>query len=91
MDPETPGGDGLLEHRHGLLERLRQQLLALQSGTDWRPQRVLDLLIESTLAAAVTPFRRMLQLAEGDAPEDQDGVKAPGADAPATDESASPS
>jgi hypothetical protein len=53
----------LLQHRQGLLDTLRQQLGTLQSGTEWRPQRVLDLLVESTLAAAITPFRRMLQLA----------------------------
>jgi chromosome segregation ATPase len=89
-DPETPHADGLLEHRRGLLERLRQQLAALQTGTGWHPQHVLDLLIESTLAAAVTPVRRLLQLTEWDTSEEQ---KAPadGADATLTDESTSPS
>jgi hypothetical protein len=92
VESENVASDQLLEHRHGLLERLRQQLVGLQSGADWRPQRVLDLLIESTLAAAVTPFRRMLQLVES---EDGTSETTPtGEDAPAetvTDESTSPS
>lgn len=87
IDPEAPLADSMLEHRHGLLERLRQQLVALQSGTDWRPQRVLDLLIDSTLAAAVTPFRRMLQLAESAT----GGAEAPRPAPSTTDESAAPS
>ncbi len=91
VDP-TPNGDALLQHRQGLLEMLREQLTSLQSGTEWRPQRVLDLLIESTLAAAITPFRRMLQLAQG---EESPTPELPPADdhgaSGATDESASPS
>jgi hypothetical protein len=82
----------MLQHRHGLLDTLREQLTALQSGTDWRPQRVLDLLIESTLAAAITPFRRMLQLAQGETPETRDAPAGEAADgATVTDESTSPS
>lgn len=96
VDEQAPADDGLLQHRHGLVERLREQLTALQSGTDWRPQRVIDLLVESTLAAAVTPFRRMLNLALGeeDAPKAIAGREAgaEGRDATRpTDESASPS
>jgi hypothetical protein len=87
VDPAAPLADSMLEHRHGLLERLRQQLVSLQSGSDWRPQRVLDLLIDSTLAAAVTPFRRMLQLAEGEPSAEE----APPPTASTTDESAAPS
>jgi len=96
VDEQAPTDDGLLQHRHGLLERLREQLTALQSGTDWRPQRVVDLLVESTLAAAVTPFRRMLQLAFGEeaAPKALAGGEAgedEGTATSLTDESASPS
>ncbi len=96
VDEQAPMDDGLLQHRHGLLERLREQLTALQSGTDWRPQRVVDLLVESTLAAAVTPFRRMLQLALGEegAPKaiaDGEAGSERRDAAPPTDESASPS
>jgi hypothetical protein len=101
VDAESAGNDAMLQHRHGLMDTLRDQLTALQSSTDWRPQRVLDLLIESTLAAAVTPFRRMLQLAEGEpsnhhqehASGESLAAATPRADGvdPATDESASPS
>jgi type IV pilus assembly protein PilB len=96
VDEQAPTDEGLLRHRHGLLDRLREQLTALQSGTDWHPQRVVDLLVESTLAAAVTPFRRMLQLAFGeeDAPKALAGGEAGAEDGAATrptDESASPS
>ena len=98
VDPTAPLADPMLAHRHGLLDRLREQLTALQSGTEWRPQRVLDLLIESTLSAAVTPFRKMLQLAEGEqacAPDqaapDADAPDQGARRAPVTDESAGPS
>ena len=57
-----------------LLEQLRAELAAFQSGTDWQPQRVLDSLIESTLAAATTPFGKTVE----------------GADEPATDEASPP-
>jgi hypothetical protein len=89
LDPTAPtADDGLLAHRHGLLERLRDQLGALQTATEWNPRGVLDALLDSTLAAAITPFRRILQLAEGegastDAPMD-DPTRP-------TDESTSPS
>jgi DNA repair exonuclease SbcCD ATPase subunit len=87
IDESSPTEDAMLQHRHGLMERLRDQLTALQGASEWRPQRVLDLLLESTLAAAVTPFRRMLNLTLGeeDAPKALDAAAAP------TDESASPS
>jgi phage baseplate assembly protein gpV len=89
VDPETPQAVGMLAHRHGLLERLRQQLAALQTGTDWHPRRVLDLLLESTLAAAVTSFRRIMELTEWHTSEEQEAT-AEAADATLTDESASP-
>jgi DNA-binding response OmpR family regulator/uncharacterized protein (UPF0335 family)/energy-coupling factor transporter ATP-binding protein EcfA2 len=89
VDPATVGDDAILQHRRGLMDLLRQQLAALQAGTDWRPQRVLDLLIESTLAAAVTPFRRILQLAENAPLADQPTAHAD--ETTVTDESASPS
>ncbi len=89
-DQVAPSDDALLGHRQGLLERLRTQLTALQSATEWGPQRVLDLLVESTLAAAVTPFRRMLQV--GGEASSEESAPAPSPDAkPARDESASPS
>jgi hypothetical protein len=85
VDPAAPTDDGLLAHRHGLLDLLRQQLTILQSATEWNPKAVLDLLIDSTLAAAITPFRRILKLAEREPTADR------GDEQPATDESASPS
>ncbi len=86
VDPAAPTeDDGLLAHRHGLMDLLRQQLTALQNATDWNPKAVLDLLIDSTLAAAITPFRRILQLAETDPKADRAD------ETPATDESTSPS
>jgi type II secretory ATPase GspE/PulE/Tfp pilus assembly ATPase PilB-like protein/DNA-binding response OmpR family regulator len=96
VDEQAPTDDSLLQHRHGLLERLREQLTALQSGSEWRPQRVVDLLVESTLAAAVTPFRRVLHLALGeeDAPKAIAGGEAGSEGREATrptDESTSPS
>ncbi|MBP1690076.1 MAG: hypothetical protein H6Q34_649, partial [Deltaproteobacteria bacterium] len=88
VDPAAPGDDGMLEYRYGLMDLLRQQLAVLQGSTDWRPQRVLDLLIESTLAAAVTPFRRLLQLTETNPPAEDPKTEGT---ATVTDESASPS
>ncbi|MCC6849922.1 MAG: Flp pilus assembly complex ATPase component TadA [Deltaproteobacteria bacterium] len=80
--------DALLQHRHGLMDRLREQLAGLQNGVEWRPQRVLDLLVESSLAAAISPLRRVLQLAQGAS----SGPKAVTDAATAvTDESTSPS
>ncbi|MEB2285425.1 MAG: hypothetical protein B6D46_01160 [Polyangiaceae bacterium UTPRO1] len=80
-------GDALLQHRQGLMEMLREQLAALRDGIEWRPQRVLDLLVESSLAAAISPLRRVLQLANGAAAE----AEAAAADAgDVTDESTSP-
>jgi hypothetical protein len=87
-DPAAPLSDEMLEQRGGLLERLRQQLTSLQSGAGWSPQHVLDLLIDSTLAVAVTPLRRMVHLADEGTPAD-DETK-PSA-ASTTDESAAPS
>ena len=81
VDPNAPTEEGLLRHRLGLMDLLREQLAALQGTTDWSPQRILDTLVETSLAAAVSPFRRLLQLAQWDS-----------ADRPAvTDESTSPS
>jgi hypothetical protein len=89
VEPDAAGEDALLGHRHGLLDRLRDQLSALRSSAEWAPQRVVDLLLESTLAAAVTPFRRMLQL--GDAGEGDAAPRASADAPPATDGSAAPS
>ncbi|MEO6027365.1 MAG: ATPase, T2SS/T4P/T4SS family [Candidatus Binatia bacterium] len=93
VDPAAPTDEGLLAHRHGLLDQLRQQLTALQSATEWNPRAVLDLLVDSTLAAAITPFRRILKPAESEPAADR-GAEKPaenGAGASATDESTSPS
>ena len=90
VDAAAPtADDGLLAHRHGLLERLRDQLTALQTATEWNPRGVLDALIDSTLAAAITPFRRILQLAESDSASEDAPADAAGARP--TDESTSPS
>jgi hypothetical protein len=94
IDSAAPSDDSLLQHRHGLLDILRDQLGNLQSATDWRPQRVLDLLLESTLAAAITPFRRMLRLGQDDAPDAEPPMLRAAEAPPApsvTDESTSPS
>ncbi|MCC6766655.1 MAG: Flp pilus assembly complex ATPase component TadA [Deltaproteobacteria bacterium] len=89
-DPAVPAAeDALLHHRHGLMEMLRDQLATLRGGVEWRPQRVLDLLVESSLAAAISPLRRVLQLAQGATSEPKAVADAGAADV--TDESTSPS
>jgi chromosome segregation ATPase len=85
-DPAGPFAESTLEHRISLLQRLREQLTALQSGAEWHPQRVLDLLMESTLTAATAPLRKILHLADAEPASDQDP-----ATAALTDESGEPS
>ena len=89
LDPDGRADEALLQHRHGLMDLLREQLAVLQGGSDWRPQRVIDLLVETSLAAAISPFRRLLQLAQWDSPDRPavDDATASGV----TDESTSPS
>jgi len=77
LDPAAPTAQAMLDHRRELLEQLREELAALQTGTDWHPQRVLDSLIDSTLAAAATPFR-----GEDPTATDEAARQSPAADRP---------